>query len=219
MLRGIANTQWVIKCYYSGTGQLLLDTDNLAALEPPQWCQHEHQSSPLTLIFHGTTLASGCLSETGRIRFRRVPELSEFFLPSTSSGASLAGASQPIIRVQTRAHRVHFLQTHQAHLKKLSSGQGSLVYPYPSVSDLAGGNSDHGPSKTRTKTQTTPDSIFTRERRNSARGRRGGSQVSCLFRNRSLKTVFRPFPGFPGKSHPWTNTSLGGNELSGAISP
>ena len=48
--------------------------------------------------------------------------------------------------------------------------QGSLVYPYPSVSDLAEGNSDHGPGKTRTKTQTTPDSVFTRERRNSDHG-------------------------------------------------
>ena len=43
--------------------------------------------------------------------------------------------------------------------------QCSFVYPYPSVSHLAGGNSDHGPRKTRTKTQTTPDSVFTRERR------------------------------------------------------
>ena len=59
---------------------------------------------------------------------------------------------------------------------------------------VAGGHSDHGPRKTRTKTQTTPDSVFTRERRNSdhglsfwgdhglrlgcfwGRGRRGGSQ-------------------------------------------
>ena len=48
--------------------------------------------------------------------------------------------------------------------------QGSLVYPYPSVSDLAGGNSDHGPSKTQTKTQTTPDTVFTSERRNSDHG-------------------------------------------------
>ena len=32
-----------------------------------------------------------------------------------------------------------------------------------SVSDLARGKSDHGPSKTQTKTQTTPDSVFTRE--------------------------------------------------------
>ena len=62
--------------------------------------------------------------------------------------------------------------------------QCSFVYPYPSVSDLAGGNSDHGPRKTRTKTQTTPDSVFTRARRNSdhglslgcfwGRGRQGG---------------------------------------------
>ena len=67
-----------------------------------------------------------------------------------------------------------------------SKDRGSLVYPFPSVSDLAGENSDHGLSKTRTKTQTTPDSVFTRERRNSdhglslgcfgGRGRRGGSE-------------------------------------------
>ena len=78
--------------------------------------------------------------------------------------------------------------------------QCSFVYPYPSVSALAGGNSDHGPRKTRTKTQTTPDSVFIGERRNSdhglsfwgggnsdhglsfgcfwGRGRRGGSQIS-----------------------------------------
>ena len=48
--------------------------------------------------------------------------------------------------------------------------QCSLVYPYPSVSELEGGDSDHGPSKTRTKTQTTPDSGFTRQRRNSDHG-------------------------------------------------
>ena len=48
--------------------------------------------------------------------------------------------------------------------------QRPWVYPYPSVSDFAGRNSDHGPSKTQTKTQTTPDSVFTRERRNSDHG-------------------------------------------------
>ena len=45
-----------------------------------------------------------------------------------------------------------------------------LVYPYPSLSDLAGGYSDHGLSKTRTKTPTTPDCVFTSERRNSDHG-------------------------------------------------
>ena len=53
--------------------------------------------------------------------------------------------------------------------KNLKS-QCSFVYPYPSASALAGGNSDHGPRKTRTKTQTTPDSIFIGERRNSDHG-------------------------------------------------
>ena len=48
--------------------------------------------------------------------------------------------------------------------------QCSFVYPYPSVSALAAGNSDHGPRKTRTKTQTTPDSVFIGERRNSDHG-------------------------------------------------
>ena len=38
--------------------------------------------------------------------------------------------------------------------------------PTPSVSDFAGRNSDHSPNKT----QTTPDSVFTRERRNSDQG-------------------------------------------------
>ena len=46
----------------------------------------------------------------------------------------------------------------------------TFVYPYPSVSALAGGNSDHGPRKTRTKTQTTPDSVFIGETRNSDHG-------------------------------------------------
>ena len=41
------------------------------------------------------------------------------------------------------------------------------VYAYPNVSEFAGRSSDHGPSKTQTKTQATPDSVFTRERRNS----------------------------------------------------
>ena len=74
--------------------------------------------------------------------------------------------------------------------RRLSGGmdfQCSFVYPYPSVSALAGGHSDHGPRKTRTKTQTSPDSVFTGERRNSdhglsfgcfwGRGRRGGSLI------------------------------------------
>ena len=45
---------------------------------------------------------------------------------------------------------------HTAHGKVRSS----LVYSYPSVSHLAGGNSDHGPSKALTKTHTTSDSAF-----------------------------------------------------------
>ena len=48
--------------------------------------------------------------------------------------------------------------------------QRSFVYPYPSVSDFAGRNSDHGPSKTQTKTQTTPKSVFSREKKNSDHG-------------------------------------------------
>ena len=48
--------------------------------------------------------------------------------------------------------------------------QRPWVYPYPSVSDLARGNSDHCPSKARTKAQTTPNSVFARERRNSDHG-------------------------------------------------
>ena len=43
--------------------------------------------------------------------------------------------------------------------------QCSFVYPYPSASALAGGNLDHGPRKTRTKTQAAADSVFIRERR------------------------------------------------------
>ena len=48
--------------------------------------------------------------------------------------------------------------------------QRPWVYPYPRVSDFAGRNSDHGPSKTQTKTQTTPDSVFIGARRNSDHG-------------------------------------------------
>ena len=55
-------------------------------------------------------------------------------------------------------------------VKALSLDQRSFVYPYPSFSDFAGRNSDHDPSKRQTKTQTTPDSVFTRERRNSDHG-------------------------------------------------
>ena len=68
--------------------------------------------------------------------------------------------------------------------------QCSFVYPYPSVAEVAEGSSDYDPRKTRTKTQTTPDSVFTRERRNSGhglslgcfwgRGRRGGSQCFAV---------------------------------------
>ena len=52
----------------------------------------------------------------------------------------------------------------------LCNPQCSFFYPYPSVSVLARGNSDHGPRKTRTKTQTTPDSVFIGETRNSDHG-------------------------------------------------
>ena len=68
--------------------------------------------------------------------------------------------------------------------------QCSFVYPYPSVSDLAGGNLDHGPRKTRTKTQTTPDSAFTRERRNSDHG--------LSFWGRKTQTMVGVFPVLGG---------------------
>ena len=42
--------------------------------------------------------------------------------------------------------------------KLLSLSRSSFVYRYPSVSQFARRNSDHGPSKAQTKTQTTPDS-------------------------------------------------------------
>ena len=48
--------------------------------------------------------------------------------------------------------------------------QRPWVYPYPRVSDFSGRNSDHGPGKTQTKTQTTPNPVFTGERRNSDHG-------------------------------------------------
>ena len=89
--------------------------------------------------------------------------------------------------------------------------QRSFVYPYPSVSDLAGGNSDHGPRKTRTKTQTharlwiyqgkeklRPWSEFL-GRGNSDHGlslgcfwgrdRRGGSQIWMVFKMASSSNV------------------------------
>ena len=60
--------------------------------------------------------------------------------------------------------------------------QCSFIYPYPSVSDLAGGNSDHGPRKTRTTTRTTPDSVFTRENSSSDHGLSfwGGLSLGCF---------------------------------------
>ena len=53
----------------------------------------------------------------------------------------------------------------------------------PSVSDLAGGNSDHGPRKTRIKTQTNPDSVFSRDKRNSDHGPRfwGGKTQTMVW--------------------------------------
>ena len=45
--------------------------------------------------------------------------------------------------------------------------QCSLIYPYLSLSDFTVQSSDHGSSKTQTKTQTSPDSVLVRERRNS----------------------------------------------------
>ena len=50
------------------------------------------------------------------------------------------------------------------------SFQRPWVYPYPRVSDFAGRKSDQGPSKTQTKNQTTADSVFIGERRNSDHG-------------------------------------------------
>ena len=92
-------------------------------------------------------------------------------------------------------------------------------------------NTQHGPRKTRTKTQTTPDSVFTRERRNSdhglseflgrensdhglsfpccwGRGRRGGSQNEawhmCLLSSPaplSSLTLFRSEPPIWGRQN------------------
>ena len=45
-----------------------------------------------------------------------------------------------------------------------------MCLPLPQGFWLRGTNSDHGPNKTQTKTQTTPDSAFTIERRNSDHG-------------------------------------------------
>ena len=51
--------------------------------------------------------------------------------------------------------------------------------PYPSVSDFAGGNSDHGPSKTQTKTQATPDTVQSapKERRRRRAGKWSSKRV------------------------------------------
>ena len=61
--------------------------------------------------------------------------------------------------------------------------QCSFVYPYPIFLPSAGGNSDHGPRKTRTKSQTTPDSGFIGESRNS--------DHSLSFRGGKTQTMVR----------------------------
>ena len=48
-------------------------------------------------------------------------------------------------------HAISGEKLHGSPSASLAEIQGSVVYPYPSVSDLAEGNSDHGPSKTWTK--------------------------------------------------------------------
>ena len=54
-----------------------------------------------------------------------------------------------------------------SHLSRLSRLGAQWSTPYPSVSHFAGGNSDHGPSKAQTKTQTP---AFSQIRRNSDHG-------------------------------------------------
>ena len=58
----------------------------------------------------------------------------------------------------------------------------SFVCSYPSVSYLAGGKRRPWSKQTWTKNQTTPDSVFTRERRNSDHGLsfRGGETQTMV---------------------------------------
>ena len=65
------------------------------------------------------------------------------------SGGSQTGAQGTCPQLSTSAYKSHHFATK---LYKRAQNQCSLVYPYPSVSDFAGRNSDHGPSKTQAKT-------------------------------------------------------------------
>ena len=55
-------------------------------------------------------------------------------------------------------------------LRKRRKTLAFLVLSLRFLEKAQGGNSDHGPRKTRTKTQTTPDSVFIGKRRNSDHG-------------------------------------------------
>ena len=87
--------------------------------------------------------------------------------------------------------------------------QCSFVYPYPSVSDLAGGNSDHGPRKTRTKTQTTPDSAFARETRNSDHGLSLGCFWVGVDEGAPCLGPYRPLPARPHESSERLSQQMG----------
>ena len=107
-------------------------------------------------------------------------EFSEFFGLTEFRGENSLSSFRPIfICALKRTHRFVFAELTDTELTEFALSkqysrnrilQCSFVYPYPSVSALAGGNSDHGPRKTRTKTQTTPGSVFIGARRNSDHG-------------------------------------------------
>ena len=77
----------------------------------------------------------------------------------------LGHAEQKRTSAKTSAQKFHgsAQQSWRKFREQLHDGvlQETPRQPYPSMPDFAGKNSDHGPSKTQTKTQTNSDSVFT----------------------------------------------------------
>ena len=129
----------------------------------------------------------------------------------------------------TPTHRGTY--THMLHLpfSDLLFNQRSFVYPYPSVPVFAGRNSDHGRSKTQTKTETTPDSDCIGEKKLRPLGRENsdhGLSLGCpwgrsshiksaqimLCRVSGFTTGVQPMDGLHLKGLP-TSTDAAGGEL------
>ena len=98
---------------------------------------------------------------------RRLPQtgnLSESAIPKHWVHVGVACPSLAISNMKS-LYATHFA-VKETLFPHCSGNQRSLVHPHPSAPDSAGGNSNHCPSKTQTKNQTTAHTVFTRERRN-----------------------------------------------------